>query len=330
MNTQNSEKKTSKHLADSAWDLWCIASVLGIWPRYIEPNLLATTRLNLTIPNLPSALQGLRILQFSDLHWQENMSPAFLHKLIQKAEAFAPDIIVFTGDFLCHSHLPDSETLSDFLCAFEAPHGCYAVLGNHDYAEYVSVNKAGDYDINEKTNSPIKKGWKRLLNSITLTGKTTERTKALPLHKELVECLKHTPFELLHNQSTLVHIKDSAINICGLGEHMLNRCLPKEAFRNYDEKYPGIVLLHNPDGLSSLKEFPGDMVLCGHTHGGQVNLPGISSKFMFLENPRMKRGLYNIGNKQVYVNRGTGAIMPFRWFSTPELLLLTLEKEKSS
>lgn len=318
---------TKKHPADFFWDLWCIASIIGIWPRFIEPNLLATTRLTLEIPDLPKGLQGLKILQFSDLHWKEKISPLFLNKLLNKVDALAPDLIVFTGDFLCYSQLPDPETLKDFLCAFHAPYGCYAVLGNHDYEKYVSVNPSGDYDIHEKGSSPIKKGWKRLLSSRTLTKKITDRTRSLAFHQELIDCLNQSPFELLHNNTKLIPIKDTFLNICGLGEYTLGRCQPEIAYKNYDSKYPGIVLSHNPDGLPLLSDYPGDIVLCGHTHGGQVNFLGLSKRFMFLENPHLKRGLLNYNERKVYVNRGTGSVMPFRWFSTPELLLLTLEKQ---
>lgn len=329
MKMQNPFKIHSKHPADLLWDLWCVASIVGIWPRFIEPKMLSTTHLTLPIKDLPKDLEGITILQFSDLHWHENMSPTFLQKILQTTEELAPDIIVFTGDALCYGLLADPEPLEDFLCAFHAPYGCYAVLGNHDYQEYVSVNAAGDYDIDEKTISPITKGWKRLLKPRKLTGKTTPRVRSVPLKKELLDCFKRSPFELLHNTTAVVDIKNSKLNICGLGEHMLGRCLPEQAFKNYDPKHPGIVLLHNPDGMPALKEYPGDLILCGHTHGGQVNLPLLAKKFMFQENAQFKRGLVKFQDRSIYINRGTGSVMPFRWFSPPELLLLTLERGDS-
>lgn len=325
MNKRNILPQSSRSSLDFIWDAWCIASIIGIWPRYIEPRLLSTTRLKVPIRDLPSSLNGLKILQFSDLHWGPDRSPMFLNKLIQKVEVLQPDVIVFTGDLLSYSILSEDEALQDFLSAFHAPYGCYAILGNHDYGEYVSVDQAGDYAISKKTDSPLTKGWKRLLSNITLTKKINPEVHQVPLHSDLVALLEKTPFKLLHNSTTLIPIKDSYLNICGLGEHMLGRCLPEEAFDGYDARYPGIVLLHNPDGLSALQDFPGDIVLCGHTHGGQVNLPGLVHKFMYLENRHLKRGLKKEGNKWVYINRGTGSVMPFRWFSIPEISLITLE-----
>ena len=51
------------------WDVACAVSIVGIWPRFIEPNLLRVTRLTLPIRNLPSTLLGLRVVHFSDLHF---------------------------------------------------------------------------------------------------------------------------------------------------------------------------------------------------------------------------------------------------------------------
>lgn len=314
------------HFSDRLWDVVCAATVVGIWPRFIEPNILSATRITLPINNLSKDLHGLKILQFSDLHWHAEMSPKFLNKIVEKAEKFAPDLIVFTGDALCYSLLPDPEPLQDFLSAFHAPYGCYAVLGNHDYQSYVTVNGQGDYDVSRKPSSHILKGWKRLLKDTKLTSKVTQRAKDVPLHQQLVETLNQTPFELLHNTSKIIPIKNSRLNICGLGEHTLGRTLPEEAFRQYDTRYPGIILLHNPDGLPSLKNYPGDIVLCGHTHGGQVDLPWLWNKFTAIENTALKKGLKNIDNRWVYINRGTGSTMPFRWFSIPEILCLTLEE----
>ena len=67
--------------------------------------------------------------------------------------------------------------------------------------------------------------------------------------------------------------------------------------------------------------------MCGHTHGGQVNLPWFWKKFTLMENPQLKRGLVRMLDKWIYINRGVGSIMQFRWFAKPEILLLTLEMQ---
>lgn len=326
MSTPQLKKTHKMHLSDTLWDLWCLLSIVGIWPRYIEPNLLSTTQLSIKIPHLPAALNQLKILQFSDLHLNPRLSDRFLKRLTDKIRQQSPDLIVFTGDFICCSQLVEKERLKKFLSSLQAPYGCYAVLGNHDYEAYVSVNEAGEYDVREDRASSITKGFKRLFLQTPLTKTITARARRVSLHKELLTLLAQTPFTLLHNSSQIVPIKGSALNICGLGEYTLGRCQPEEAFKTYDQRYPGIVLSHNPDSVSLLSHYPGNLLLCGHTHGGEVNLPGIVNALTLLENPELKRGLKIFNEKLLYINRGVGSEMPFRWFALPELTLLTLEQ----
>jgi predicted MPP superfamily phosphohydrolase len=108
---------------------------------------------------------------------------------------------------------------------------------------------------------------------------------------------------------------------------MAGRCLPEIAFKNYDKQYPGIILAHNPDSSALLESYPGEVILSGHTHGCQINLPWMWKKFTKLENMSLRKGFFKVRDKWLYVNRGVGAIMKFRWFSVPEILFLTLRKK---
>jgi hypothetical protein len=67
------------------------------------------------------------------------------------------------------------------------------------------------------------------------------------------------------------------------------------------------------------------LVLSGHTHGGQVNVPLIMPAFRWLGGERYDEGLYQVGRVQLYVNRGVGNVgLPIRWNAPPEVALLTL------
>lgn len=324
-----SSPRKKKKLFPWIWDLWCVVSIVGIWPRFIEPRLIDLHRLTLPINNLPPSLQGLKIIHFSDLHLNRTVSQRFLAKLANKINRTDPDLILFTGDLLCYSHLKEPEELRQFLCSLKARYGCFASLGNHDYAECVSINGQGDYDIltREDKAHPLGRAFSRLLSSQKLTGKVTPAAAAVPLHQPLVELLAQTPFKLLHNESVLVAIDGSFINICGLGEYMAGRFLPEAAYQNYRKEYPGIILSHNPDTAPLLAGYPGDLILSGHTHGGQVNLPFMWKKFTLLENQAFKKGLLKVNGKWLYVSRGVGGVLNFRWFAMPEVLLLTLRKD---
>ncbi|MFI5343198.1 MAG: UDP-2,3-diacylglucosamine diphosphatase LpxG [Chlamydiales bacterium] len=312
---------------DWVWDSWCILSLIGIWPRFIEPRLLSTTCLTLPIAQLPIDLAGLTILQFSDLHWNSNFPPSLARKLVKKINSLKPDLIVFTGDFLCRSTLQSPLELQTFLSSLKAKVGCYAVLGNHDYESYVTAGEEGDYDIEQfKKANPLTKGLKRFFFSPPLSGKVSLAARQVGMHSELIHLLQKTPFQLIHNETKIISYKGSRINLCGLGEHTLARCLPQEAFKNYHTKFPGIVLTHNPDALPELLKFPGDLVLAGHTHGAQINLPLIWDKLTRIEQMELIRGVRKIGHKWVYINRGIGGTIPFRWFSIPELTMITLKR----
>ena len=78
-----------------------------------------------------------------------------------------------------------------------------------------------------------------------------------------------------------------------------------------------------------LTNYPGEIILCGHTHGGQVNLPWIVDKLTLMENPRFKRGLFKEKNKWMHVTTGLGGILPFRWFAMPEIVSITIAREPS-
>lgn len=315
----------NKQWSDWLWDLWCIASVIGIWPRYIEPRFLITKRMTLSLSDFPHALDGLKILHFSDLHWDDQLSSRYLRKIIAQINSLTPDLILFTGDFLCRSKLENPEGLRIFLESLKARIGCYAVLGNHDYADFVTVNANGDYDVEEpSSNSTIKKGFKRLFCSSVLTKNVTEKAHKVPMHAELIALLERSPFQLLNNACQLVAYNGHWINICGLEEYTLGRCLPSNAFATYHAGYPGIILSHNPDAIERLEHYPGNLILSGHTHGGQINLPWLWKRFTRLEHMELKSGLKQIGKKLAYINRGISSIMKFRWFAPPELTLITL------
>lgn len=317
--------KSRFSISNFLWDAWCVCSLVGIWPRFIEPNLLRTTPFRLSIPRLPQSLNGLKILQFSDLHFHSGIPSFFIDKLKKRISELKPDLILFTGDFLCYSKLNEKEKLTSFLQSFHAPYGCYAVLGNHDYANFVSLNDEGEYDVINPSNSSIARGLKRLFQNLPLKKRSTQKALETPVKEELISLLKDTPFQILNNTTIQLPVGKSKINLCGLGEYTLGKCLPEIAFKNYDPALPGIVLVHNPDAVPMLQKYPGDLILSGHTHGGQVYLPWIWKKFALMENQELLRGLKKIGRKWVYVNVGVGSVLPFRWRAVPEVLLVTLE-----
>ena len=170
----------------------------------------------------------------------------------------------------------------------------------------------------EEDDSVIR-GIVRLLKPPHVAKSTTHQARSTPVHEGLKKLLEETPFKLLHNESCVIPVKDSCMNICGLGEYMIGQANPEKAFAHYDERYPGIILAHNPDTVPLLKNYPGELILSGHTHGCQINLPWVRSRITLLENPEYARGLYTVDQRWLYINRGVGSSLDFRWFAKPEI-----------
>lgn len=128
-------------------DFLSIASVIGIWPRYIEPKMLRCSELKWRLAPTQAHLDKLTIVHLSDLHFHKKISKKFLNKVVQRIALLHPDLILFTGDFICYSQVEEAERLKEFLNKLEARLGCYGILGNHDYSHYVSRNPEGIYDL---------------------------------------------------------------------------------------------------------------------------------------------------------------------------------------
>ena len=301
------------------WDAFCFVSFFGIWPRFIEPKLLATSSFEV---ELSKAKRELKIIQLSDLHFNDAVNQKFLGKVLKNVAKEAPDLIVITGDFLCMGQMTNASMLKSFLQSLHAPLGIYAVLGNHDYTEGLNINSAGYYDTVKPVGLPALSGFKRLWKVPDVKGEATAAAKAVSINPELKKILKSASVTLLDNQTVQVE----GLNLTGLGDLMADAVDPKKAFTDYDSSLPGIILAHNPDTITRLKDYPGDLVLSGHTHGGQINLPWLWKRFTAMENIQFKSGLHQVQSKSLYISRGLGGVIPFRFNTMPEIVSITIKK----
>ncbi len=324
---QLSSLRNSTAFIERLWDLWCIASVIGIWPRFIEPNLLFCSNTTVPIGNLPRELEGLKIVQISDLHFSESTTQGYLNRISTRISDLKPDLIVFTGDLVTYSTLVQTDRLKAFLKTLTAPFGTYAIYGNHDYKEYISLGKDGRFRKVESQLPAIMRGLARLFSMNDTSREGAIVRSAIDELDTLRDLFDESGVQLLHNKTVQIGKKNGSLNLTGLGDYMANQCLPAQAFSNYDMRLPGIVLSHNPDSYDTLVHYPGDLLLFGHTHGGQVNLPYIWKKVTPLKNKMFKSGLFHVDLRYLYVNRGLGSTFPFRWFAPPEIALLKLTRQ---
>ncbi|WP_213318695.1 UDP-2,3-diacylglucosamine diphosphatase LpxG [Chlamydiifrater volucris] len=300
----------------------------AFWASLVEPNLIQVTSKTWKLPRKYSQLDGLRVVQISDLHCGEEVPRGFLKKVGSIVRGLHPDVVLFSGDFLRRGQIEDRDKLLGFLCSLESKLGAFCVFGNHDYSKYISGTAKGLIDIiapdkSHAVHRALSSIWGCLRNR-QQPLKFSPETAHVPVHKELSSLLKETPFTLLHNESVFLPI---GLNIVGLGDYFAQRCLPKEAFANYKEDFPGFILTHNPDSALLLQDYPGEWVFSGHTHGPQIFPPFIMKKFFQrlsgLQNIEYCRGKHILPDSKIlYVNRGLGGLKRIRFGSKPEILFL--------
>ncbi len=119
--------------------------VLG--KSFYEPQETFISQVGVTLKRLPSAFDGLRIVQLSDIHFNPFMTIGHLDKVIELINAQKPDLVIFTGDFVTAAHYRRERHASaeqawpcaNMLRRIESLLGCFAVLGNNDYGTIAEV-----------------------------------------------------------------------------------------------------------------------------------------------------------------------------------------------
>ncbi len=264
---------------------------------------LELNKVNVRIPNLPSRFKGFKIALLSDFHSSLIVSEGLLSKAASLAMEGKPDMIALTGDFITGTNKVPEDSVEksksekknkkyidrcvDALSELRAPMGIYAVLGNHDFW---SGQEAVD----------------------TICNDFQQHLKVL----------------WLRNKSIRLEKGNEYIDLLGVDDYWETTCsLTKadEGLRNHSVK---ILLSHNPDINSEIGALGKkiDLVLSGHTHGGQVVLPVIGAPFVpSTMGQKYRIGLVKEANRQTYITSGIGySFLPLRYNCPPEVALITL------
>lgn len=164
---------------------------------------------------------------------------------------------------------------------------------------------------------------------------------------EVSAALTSIGIQVLWNQ--IAYPLGQELPLVGLADFWSREFNPAPVMNQLDAATPRIVLSHNPDTAQLLRQWRVDLQLSGHTHGGQVVIPGIGSGPILLKKlqkqlpqslhrwiPLMKQyskvvrywewaqGLHQVGKNQLYVNRGLGTYLPGRLFCPPEVTVIKL------
>jgi uncharacterized protein len=268
---------------------------LAVWGFLIEPRLLDVTANDVALEKLDPRLDGLLIAHLSDFHLGDFIRPDFVRKVVRVTNEIEADLIVITGDFVSAAH--GGEPLIAELASLRAKHGVFACLGNHDYY-------GND--------------------------------------RQVVRALAETPIRLLRDEAVRLEINGAPLWIAGTQsvgvsqytedperiQYVSDRLREflARSLETVDRHEPVIVLSHIPDVIYDAAEMGVDLLLCGHTHGGQVRFPFIGAvRVPSRYGTRFAAGWFREGPTQMFVTRGLGTVrLPVRFMCSPELPVIRL------
>jgi predicted MPP superfamily phosphohydrolase len=138
------------------------------------------------------------------------------------------------------------------------------------------------------------------------------------------QALRALHYTVLRNQNTTLMLKGLPFTVIGIDDLLTgNADIPRAFHGAHDGSR--LVLAHVPRTAEYLRHYRASLCLAGHTHGGHVNIPGLTPAIMRSMRERYISGRFHVERTQLYVSRGLGgAVMPFRVNAPPEVTLLTL------
>lgn len=253
---------------------------------YSETYRLEVKHYTFAAPDVPAAFDGLQIAFITDVHRSIFFTHGRIERIADRVNDLEPDLILLGGDYV-YGSTSYGDSCFEALSRLRAPLGTYAVLGNHDY-------RVHDSDGRDPT---------RVLSAI-------EKTE-----------ITH-----LRNEGVWLEQAGERIRLGGAADFWGDEPALDPVIAGTSTDDLVILVSHNPDYAEELPAGAVDLVLAGHTHGGQVTFFGLWAPHVPSEyGQRYRTGLVRTDAATVVVSNGVGVIFPsVRFFARPQIVVVTL------
>jgi uncharacterized protein len=260
----------------------------AFYMRFLEPHWFDVSERTVPVGAVPGRTP-LKVLHLSDLHASQVISLEQIQSAVDLGVKLQPDLICLTGDYITrrYDRWKDYERVLSRLSR-AAP--TFACLGNHD------------------------------------GGSWSRRSRGYENANHVRSLLEGSSIQLLENRSAKFQAGQWRLNLVGLGDLWARGLNPSGAFSGAGKEDGSVTLAlsHNPDSKAMLKPYAWDLVLCGHTHGGQLIVPLVGAPFAPVRDKRFIKGLHSWEGRWIHITKGVGNLHGMRFNCRPEVSLLKL------
>ena len=266
------------------------ALYLGADAAIFEPNDPKVVHLEVSIKGLPEAFDGFSVVQLSDFHYGE-LCAIPIRKAVEIVKKLNPDMALLTGDFVTVPLW--ANLLHDRKQAAESAEPCTRLLRelNPPMGMFAVL---GNHDCNSD-------------------------------HEWITEVIESKGIPVLRNRSVAIEKGGARFWLSGVDDVLEGKPDLNLALQSVPRNEPVILLAHEPDFADEAARYPINLQLSGHSHGGQIWLPGIGAPWLPPLGREYPRGLRKIRDLTLYTNIGLGTIrLPVRLNCPPEITMLKL------
>jgi predicted MPP superfamily phosphohydrolase len=256
----------------------------------LESRQIGVKRYEVHLARLSAKLDGFRVAQLSDLHYDLSYTAELVETAVQTVKGLNPDLVVLTGDYVSafarhHTAAAESaESCALALSGLRPPFGILAVLGNHDH---------------------------------------------LTDPRAVTRSLQSRGITVLDNQSQPIESEGSRLWVVGVDDVLKGHPDLDSALQRVPRDAATILLVHEPDYADDVHH-PVGLQLSGHSHGGQIRLPLIGPPYLPQLARKYPEGFRWVGSLALNTNCGIGmSLLPIRLNCPPEITLLTLRSGPS-